>query len=426
MVGNPLPGGPHPRNARRVSGMDSSINAAARALATGDPLGALNHVALRDDATALALRGTAMAQLGEFERARKLLRVAERRFGPGHATAQARCVVALAEIDLALRELKPRSAKLDTAIEHLAKAGEGPNLALAHLIRARQFLLLGHVEQAEQQRARVSLTNAPHKIVALAELVRADIETRKVHAADAVAALTRAQRAARQAGVPALRSEIDKARGRLDRPAARIVREGVDSLATLAEVERLLASDALVVNACQRQVNAPEGTVDLARRPVLFAIAQTLGEPWPAGTSRSALIQRVFEAVDFNDSHRVRLRVEIGRLRKLLAGIASIEAVDDGYVLQTDAPGGILVLLPPWDGGGAALLALLADGAAWSTSALSLAVGVSSRSVQRALAGLHEEGRVLPVGRGRTQRWVLPPASTYATTLLLPTHELVG
>jgi hypothetical protein len=54
--------------------MDSLITAAARALARGDPLGALNRVALRDDAPALALRGIAMAQLGDLVRAKALLR----------------------------------------------------------------------------------------------------------------------------------------------------------------------------------------------------------------------------------------------------------------------------------------------------------------------------------------------------------------
>ena len=406
--------------------MDSSVNAAARALATGDPLLALKHVALRTDPTSIALRGTAMAQLGEFERARKLLRQAERRFEPGHTTARARCIVALSEIDLALRELKPRSSRLDSAIAQLTKAGDDSNLALAHLTRARQFLLLGRVEKAEQERSMVSLTNAPAKVVALAELVRSDIETRKVHATKASGALSNARRAARRAGVPALSAEIDKARVQLERPAARVLKSGVESLATLEEVEQLLASDALIVNACQRHVTSPAATIILSRRPVLFAIAQTLGESWPAAASRQQLIERAFEAKIFNDSHRARLRVEVGRLRQLLKRIASIEAANDGYALRTGARCGVVLILPPWDDGGAALLALLADGAAWSTSSLALALGVSTRSVQRSLRRLQEDGSVLPVGRGRTQRWLLPPISAYATTLLLPTHELAS
>jgi hypothetical protein len=67
--------------------MDSLITAAAQALTAGDPLGALNRVALRDDAPALALRGIAMAQLGDLPRAKQLLRNAARAFGPRAAVA---------------------------------------------------------------------------------------------------------------------------------------------------------------------------------------------------------------------------------------------------------------------------------------------------------------------------------------------------
>ncbi|HET7780493.1 MAG TPA: helix-turn-helix domain-containing protein, partial [Rudaea sp.] len=99
--------------------MDSLITAAAYALAQGDPLGALKRVALRNDAPALALRGTAMAQLGDFERARALLRSAARAFGPAEAVARARCVVAEAEIALVSRDLGWPTKALDAARETL-------------------------------------------------------------------------------------------------------------------------------------------------------------------------------------------------------------------------------------------------------------------------------------------------------------------
>ncbi|HEU5194094.1 MAG TPA: helix-turn-helix domain-containing protein, partial [Methylomirabilota bacterium] len=85
--------------------MDTLIAAAAHALAAGDPLGALKRIALRDDAPALALRGIAMAQLGDFVRAKRLLRRAARTFPPSEAVARARCVVAEAEIALVSRDL---------------------------------------------------------------------------------------------------------------------------------------------------------------------------------------------------------------------------------------------------------------------------------------------------------------------------------
>ena len=92
---------------------DSLITAAARALAAGHPLGALNRVALRDDAPALALRGIAMAQLGDLVRAGALLRSAARAFGPKGALAGVRCIVAESEMALVSRDLGWRATALD-------------------------------------------------------------------------------------------------------------------------------------------------------------------------------------------------------------------------------------------------------------------------------------------------------------------------
>jgi len=102
--------------------MDGLITAAARALAAGDPLSALNQVALRDDAPALALRGIAMAQLGDLVRANALLRSATRAFGPSETVARARGVVAEAEIALASRDLGWPAKALGAARAALARA----------------------------------------------------------------------------------------------------------------------------------------------------------------------------------------------------------------------------------------------------------------------------------------------------------------
>src|SRR5690242_8014655 len=104
--------------------MDSMMTAAARALATGDALGALNRVALREDAPALALRGIAMAQLGDLARARELLRRAARAFGVKERLARARCVVAEAEIALVSRDLGWSADRLDAAREVLEECGD--------------------------------------------------------------------------------------------------------------------------------------------------------------------------------------------------------------------------------------------------------------------------------------------------------------
>src|SRR5690242_20070210 len=119
--------------------MDSIITAAARALAAGDPFGALNRVALRDDPPALALRGIAMAQLGDLVRAKALLRKAARAFGPKESVARARCVVAEAEIALVSRDLSWPTTALDAARATLEEHGDKVNAAHARHLEVRRL-----------------------------------------------------------------------------------------------------------------------------------------------------------------------------------------------------------------------------------------------------------------------------------------------
>src|SRR5438093_162387 len=296
--------------------MDSLITAAARALAAGDPLGALNRVALRDDAPALALRGIAMAQLGDLVRAKALVRSAARAFGPKEAVARGRCVVAEAEIALVSRDL----------------------------------------------------------------------------------------------GWPA--KALGAARGQRDE-------HGAERLLLLEEVEALLASRALVVDACRRVVRDARAVVSLARRPVLFALARALGEAWPGDVPRGTLVARAFRAKLADESYRARLRVEAGRLRTVLRRLAGVSATKRGFALVPRRAREVVVLAPPIEGEHAAVLAFLADGESWSSSALALALGASQRTVQRALDSLAAAGKVQSFGRGRARRWTTPVPG-FPTTLLLP------
>jgi hypothetical protein len=188
----------------------------------------------------------------------------------------------------------------------------------------------------------------------------------------------------------------------------------------LDEIEALLTSGALVVDACRRGLRAGATWQPLARRPVLFALARALAEAWPGDADRDALIARVFRTTRPDETHRARLRVEIGRLRALVAPLARIEASARGFALTPLGEHAVVVLVPPIDGEQASLLALLADGAAWSTSALALALGDSQRTVQRALAELEAAGRVRSIARARAQRWLAPPLAGFTTILLLP------
>ncbi|MDN7888455.1 helix-turn-helix domain-containing protein [Burkholderia cepacia] len=400
--------------------MDSLITAAARALAAGDALGALNRVALRDDAPALALRGIAMAQLGDFERARALVRGAARAFGPREAVARARCVVAEAEIALASRDLRWPTRALDAACATLDAHGDRANAAHARYLGVRRLLLVGQLDDAERMLANLDPAPLPAASRAAHELIAAGIAMRRIRTQAARAALERARAAARDAGIAALTAEIDTAARVLDAPAARLIVRGTSRLVQLDEVETLFASNALVVDACRHTVRDARTTVSLARRPVLFVLARALGEAWPADVSRNALVAAAFRAKHADESHRARLRVEIGRLRAVLRPLANIVATPRGFALEPLGVRETVVLARPVDDRHAAVLALLADGEAWSSSALALALGASQRTVQRALDVLAEADKVQALGRGRARRWMTPPLPGFATTLLLP------
>ena len=402
--------------------MDSLLAAAARALACGDPLGALQRVALRSDAHALALRGIAMAQLGDLTRARDLLARAERAFGRKEAVARARCVVARFEVALAARELGPASAPraLEEAARTLEARGDARNGAHALLVIARRALLFGQLDRAERALDQARVSELPPMLQAIAELCRAEVSGRRVRATEASLALERGGAAARAAGIPSLLAEVERARDELNRPAARRVAANGTEPLRLDQVERLLASGSLVVDGCRRSLRQGARVIALARRPVLFALLRALAEASPSDVDRAALIERAFEVRRPNASHRARLRVEMGRLRREIDALAEVEATPRGFVLRPRGAGPVVVLAPPLDGTGADVLALLAGGEAWSTSALSLALGRSQRSVQRALAEAEAEGGVAGTGRARARRWMARGASSFATPLLLP------
>lgn len=400
--------------------MDSLIAAAARALAAGDSLGALKRVSLRDDPPALALRGIAMAQLGEYPRARDLLRSASRRFGAREQVARARCVVAAAEVALAMREFGGSPRALVAAADTLDASGDAANATQARLIAARRLLLLGRLEEAADALACVDAPDLPPVLAAIAGLIAAELALRSLRIRPAREALDRASAAAGLARVPALLAEVAEMRASLERPAARRWSSGSRRELRLDEVAALLDSSTLVVDACRRGVRMDTGWRPLARRPILFILARALAEAWPGGVDRETLIARAFHTRRPDDTHRARLRVELGRLRSLVSPMARIEATERGFLLAPREGREVVVLEPPIDGDQASLVALLSDGAAWSTSALALALGASQRTVQRALAELEADGRVRSIGRSRTQRWLAPPLAGFTTILLLP------
>lgn len=404
--------------------MDALITAAARALAAGDPLGALNRVALREDAPALALRGIAMAQLGDLARARLLVRRAARAFGQKEAVARARCVVAEAEIALVSRDLGWPAKSLGAAQATLAAHGDLANAAHARQLEIRHLLLIGRLDAAEAALATLDPTPFPPASRAAHELIVAGIALRRLRTQTAREALARASQAARQAAIPGLSAEVEQAVRLLDAPAARQITPDGDWPLRLDEVEALLASKALVIDGCRHVVQADGTAISLARRPVLLTLARALGEAWPADVPRDALIARAFRTRHIDGSHRARLRVEIGRLRAMLGALARVEATPDGFALvplESPPARQVVVLARPVEEKHGALLALLGDGESWSSSALALALGASQRTAQRALDALAADGKVEAFGRGRARRWLSTPVPGFTTTLLLPT-----
>jgi hypothetical protein len=400
--------------------MDSLITAAARALAAGDPLGALKRVALRDDAPALALRGIAMAQLGDLVRARALLRRAARAFGPKERVARARCVVAEAEVALVSRDLRWPAKALDAARATLEEHGDWVNAAHAGYLEVRRLLLIGRVDEAERMLADLDAAPFTPASRTVHELVVAGIAIRRLRTKAARAALTRAKLAAHHARIPALTAEVESAFLVLNTPAARLLASGAERLLLLEEVEALLASKAFVVDACRHVVRDKSKMVSLVKRPVLFALARSLGEAWPGDVTRDMLIARAFGSKFVDESHRARLRVEIARLRTVLRSLANISATKRGFALAPRRAREVVVLARPVDDEHAAVLAFLADGESWSSSALALALATSQRTVQRALDSLAATGKVQSFGRGRARRWMTPPVPGFTTTLLLP------
>ena len=402
--------------------MDSMITAAACALAAGDPLAALNQIALRDDAPALALRGIAMAQLGDLARAKLLMRRAARAFGTKNAVARARCVVAEAEIALAARDLGWPAKTLETARITLEQRGDLLNAVHARHLEGRRQLLIGQLDDAEHIINGLDPSPLPPALRATHELVVAGIAIRRMQTKAARAALGRAERAAQAAGIPALLAEVENALHVLNTPAARVLAQGREQVLMLEQVEALFASNTLVIDACRHAVRHAATTIPLAKRPVLFTLVRELAVAWPREVTRTTLIARAFRIKTADESHRARLRVEVGRLRKLLGTLADVKATKEGFVLVPKRAREVVLLAQPVEEKHATVLAFLADGESWSSSALALVLGASQRTVQRTLDALAAADKVQAFGHGRARRWVLPSVPGFTSTLLLPTQ----
>jgi DNA-binding winged helix-turn-helix (wHTH) protein len=400
--------------------MDSLINAAARALSLGDPVGALKHVALREDAPALALRGTAMAQLGDLERARALLRRAARAYGSREGLFRARCLLAEAEIALASRDLSTLAKPLSVLRMELERFGDHANATHARHVEIRRLVLIGRLDDAERALSELAPGDFGPAVRAINELLLAGIAIRRIRAKAAGKALARARAASIDAKIPALQAEVDALSLSLASPAACLIKRGKARQLRLHEVELLFSSPALIVDACRFNVRMKDQVIELAKRPALFILARLLAEAWPGDVARETLVARAYRARGIDESYRARLRVEIGRLRRALKSLAEVNATPEGFKICARATQDIVVLAHMMDEEHAAVLALMGDGESWSSSALAIALGTSPRTVQRALESLAKAGKVQALGQGRARRWISGSLQGITTSLLLP------
>jgi len=315
---------------------------------------------------------------------------------------------------------------LQKAYAVLDAYGDRTNAAHAGYLEARHLLLIGRLDEAERVLDAIDAGQLPRVSLVGYEFVRAGIAIRQVKTGPARAALERARLGAEAARIPSLQAEVEQAVQAFHAPTARFVGRDVERLLALEEVERLFASETLVVDACRNVVRAGGKVVSLSTRPVLFALVRALAAEWPGVVARETLLNQAFGARHADESHRARLRVEIARVREAIKPLATLRATRRGFVLQPHAEAEVGVLTPPVESDYGKVLALLSDGEAWSSSALALALNVSPRTVQRALEELANLGKVEAFGRGRARRWITSGVPGFPTSLLLPITEFSG
>jgi len=395
--------------------LDAPLTAAARALSLGDALSALKWLGRRTDAPARAMRGAALSQLGELASAKVHLRAALRALGPADRLLRARCLAAEAEIALALGDLRWSAEPVTRAVAELDAAGDARNAAYLRLVAARAALRLGRPADAERLLRHAKLAAAPLERT-FAELVRVELAAKRGDPDLLTSALANAGASAERAAIPALVSEVERIRDHYEGPSAVITSRGRARTASFCEVCALGRSAAVVIDGGGREVSSSGERVSLARRPVLFEVLRVLAEAWPEAVPRDALIAQAFGARRPNESHRTRLRVEIGRLRKILRPRLGVVAEGPGYALS--AAGEVVLVMPLEESPASRLLSLMHGGEPWSASSLALALDVSERTVQRSLGELQSAGKVGPTGSGRGRRWVR--LLEIPTDLLLP------
>lgn len=393
-----------------------ALAVAGRALARGEALEALGLVGREESALGLTLRGIAYAQLGDLNLARASLERAVPLADDAVTRARARAAL----VDVALGTGNPGSAAraARASIDELSALGDARNAAMQRLVLARAEVLLGRLGDAQRTVEQVLSSEVTPDLHAVASLAQAEIALRALAATRARQALVQARRCLEESPHPLLERALDGLERELTLPVARTLRAGVLRGADVSVIEELSRGEVLLVDACRRLVVEGRVAIPLARRPVLFAVLLVLARAWPEAVPRDELAARAFDVRRVNASHRARLRVEVGRLRKLLDGpAAEPTATAEGYVLSSKRE--VVVLLPPTDDEGVSIALLLGDGASWTAQGLAEHAGISRRTAQRALSALVDGGAAVRTGRGKDVRYARPGTPIASRMLLL-------
>lgn len=394
-----------------------SIDAAARALSEGQPLRALQWVGRSDHPHAALLKGIAYAQMGDLEAGRNALTAAAADPNAERAV-RSRARAALVEIALATDTPARVALAAEESADELDALGDHRNAGLQRLVLARANVLLGKLGEARAEVERVLNGPVSPDLMAMAWHAAAEVAVRSVAATEARKALERARRALYRTPHPLLMHAVEALERELRQPVAKLQHRESLHEATLFDIEALARGDRLVVDACRRLVFAGRVTIPLARRPVLFALMLELAQAWPASVGRDSLVTAVFAARAPNASHRARLRVEMGRLRKLMDGLdAEPTSTADGYVLTSKRD--VVILMPPASDELSRVVAVLGDGAAWSARSLAQHAGFSMRTAQRALGALVERGELTRNGSGKQVYYTRSGAPIASRLLLL-------
>lgn len=393
-----------------------------------DPLARLRATNGKSDPESLARRGVALSALEEWEGALALLDQARALFAAaGDERGAARTRLAALEISVFCRDIAGADEELAAAARELARLGDHANATWARVVAARLGVLLGRGGEALRDLEAVGGDQTAPRVTRAIALLAAGEAALRTRRASLARDLFRSARDLVSAADPMLWSEIARALAALDEPVVVAIERREETRMDMLAVEAIVTPPPMggdrrfVVDSPAGVLIGPDGERrSLRAKPALLALLVALARSHPDAVEWKALASSVMSAPRPNESHRARLKVELGRLRRMLPSGTAIRSLGGGaWTLETAAS--VVTLVPllrraPEE----RALTLLSDGRAWRAKDLAEALEMGPRVMQRDLAALAARGVVRQTGRGPTTRWYVPGrAESIASQMLL-------